>query len=187
MVCQPDTMAYRVAAFVKGINVGGNQKVEMATFRGLLEDLGLSEVRTLLQSGNAVFGCKASQRASLAPRIEDVIESRFGFRPSVVLRSAEEIDRAMADDPFAATATDPSRHLVGFLRDAPAAGAARAAQEQSVGDDLVRVAGSHLYIWCPSGISRSPLFRVSLDRVLGTPVTMRNWNTVTKVAELLRL
>ncbi|HVA75384.1 MAG TPA: DUF1697 domain-containing protein [Acidimicrobiales bacterium] len=179
-------MTYRVAAFVKGINVGGNQMVEMATLRGLLEDLGLTDVRTHLQSGNAVFGCKAAERASLASRIEGAIESKFGFRPVVVLRSVEEIERAMADDPLAALASDPARHLVGFLRDAPAAAASKAAEVLSVGDDLVRVVGSHLYMWCPSGISRSPLFKVNFDKVLGTPVTTRNWNTVTKVAGLLR-
>lgn len=178
-------MTYRFAAFVRGINVGRTRKIEMAALRAILGDLGLEDVRTHLQSGNAVFGCPTTGRSALATRIEDSIESHFGFRPAVILRNIQEIRKAIADDPLASMASDPSRHLIGFLREAPQAGAAEVAEGKSVGKDTVRVAGSHLYMWCPNGVSRSPLFKVDFDRVLGTPLTMRNLNTVNKVAELL--
>lgn len=92
---------------------------------------------------------------------------------------------ALERDPLLEVADNPSRHLIGFLADAPKAAAARAAENTSTDSDLVRVVGRHLYMWCPDGISASPLFKINFDRVLGTAVTMRNWNTLTKVAQLL--
>lgn len=185
LLCEPDTVTYRFAALVRGINVGGTRKIEMATLRAILSDLGLKDVRTHLQSGNAVFGCPTMDRSVLATSIEDSIESHFGFRPVVMLRTMEEIRKAIAVDPLATTASDPSRHLIGFLREAPPAAAVREAEGRSAGEDVVRVVDSHLYMWCPSGISRSPLFRVDFEKVLGTQLTMRNLNTVNKVADLL--
>ena len=176
----------RFAAFLRGVNVGGNKKIDMATLRHLLEDAGMTRVATVLQSGNAVFDYGGPERAALAARIEAAIETGFGFSPTVLIRSLRELERAVAADPLGEMATDPARHLLGFLGEPPAKASIRAAESESTGDDLVRVIGSHLYMWCPNGISRSPLFKVNFDRVLGTPVTMRNWNTVAKVVDLLR-
>jgi len=176
----------RFAAFLRGVNVGGNKKIDMATLRHLLEDAGMTRVATVLQSGNAVFDYGGPERAALAARIEAAIETGFGFSPTVLIRSLRELERAVAADPLGEMATDPARHLLGFLGESPTKASIRAAESESTGDDLVRVIGSHLYMWCPNGISRSPLFKVNFDRVLGTPVTMRNWNTVAKVVDLLR-
>jgi uncharacterized protein (DUF1697 family) len=176
----------RIAAFLRGVNVGGNQKLDMPTLRQLLGDLGFSDVRTYLQSGNAVFSYGASKQDELATRIEGAIEKQFGFAPRVLLRTAAQLDEAIASDPLIDVATDPSKHLVGFLIDSPSASAAKQAEAQSSGNDLIRVVGSHLYMWCPGGVSRSPLFKVNFDKLLGTTVSMRNWNTVMKVAGLLR-
>ncbi|HET7522742.1 MAG TPA: hypothetical protein VFJ79_01220, partial [Acidimicrobiales bacterium] len=90
-----------------------------------------------------------------------------------------------AADPLGDVATDPARHLLGFLGEPPTKASILAAESKSTGQDLVRVIGSHLYMWCPQGISRSPLFKVNFDRVLGTPVTMRNRNTLAKVVDRL--
>lgn len=176
----------RFAAFLRGVNVGGNKKIDMATLRHVLEDAGMTRVTTVLQSGNAVFDCDGPKDAALARRIEVAIEARFGFSPTVLLRSLRELERAIAADPLQEVAADPARHLLGFLGEPPTKASIRAAESESTGDDLVRIIGSHLYMWCPNGISRSPLFKVNFDRVLDTPVTMRNRNTVAKVVDLLR-
>ena len=178
-------MGVRFAAFLRGVNVGGNKKIDMATLRHVLEDAGMTRVATVLQSGNAVFDYDGPESAALATRVEAAIEAGFGFSPTVLLRSLRELERAIAADPLGEVATDPARHLLGFLREPPTKASILAAESESTGDDLVRVVGSHLYMWCPHGISRSPLFKVNFDRVLGTPVTMRNRNTVAKVADLL--
>ena len=146
----------------------------------------MARVATVLQSGNAVFDYDGPERGALATRIEAAIEAGFGFSPTVLVRSLRDLERAMAADPLAELATDPARHLLGFLGERPTKAAILAAESKSTEEDLVRVIGAHLYMWCPHGISRSPLFKVDFDRVLGTPVTMRNRNTVAKVMDLLR-
>jgi uncharacterized protein (DUF1697 family) len=178
-------MTERVAAFLKGINVGGNKKIDMQGLRRLIAGVGCGNVRTHLQSGNCVFTCESANLGSLGTVIEEAIESEYGFGSRVILRKAKELSAALERDPLSGLADNPSRHLIGFLADAPKAAAARAAENSSTDKDLVRVVGRHLYMWCPDGISASPLFKINFDRVLGTTVTMRNWNTATKVAQLL--
>lgn len=178
-------MTERVAAFLKGINVGGNKKIDMQGLRRLVAGVGCGDVKTHLQSGNCVFTCGSARLGSVGSLIEEAIESEYGFASRVILRTAKELSAALEQDPLSGVADNPSRHLIGFLADAPKAAAARAAESTSTDNDVVRVVGRHLYMWCPDGISASPLFKINFDRVLGTAVTTRNWNTATKVAELL--
>lgn len=178
-------MAQRVAAFLKGVNVGGNKKIDMPGLQKTIAELGCDSVRTYLQSGNAVFACGTKDLTGLAADIERAIEKRYGFTSRVILRDAKTLMAAIDADPFAQIANNPSRHLIGFLADKPTVQAAKAAEKSSTPTDLVSVVGKHLYMWCPQGISASPLFKINFDRVLGTTVTTRNLNTVTKMAQML--
>lgn len=179
-------MTRAVAAFLKGVNVGGNNKIDMEGLRAAVIGMGCRDVRTYLQSGNVLFTCNRKSLGTLASDIELAIEKVYGFTSRVIVRDASELAAAIAADPLAHVAVNPSRHLIGFLADRPPPEAIEAAQGSSTDTDLVRVVGQHLYMWCPTGISASPLFKVNFDRVLGTAVTMRNWNTATKVTQMLR-
>jgi uncharacterized protein (DUF1697 family) len=178
-------MSQAVAAFLKGVNVGGNKRIDMEGLRRAVAEVGCSNVRTHLQSGNVMFTCNRRDLDALAGDIEGAIERAYGFTSKVVLRDAKSLTAAIKADPLADIASNPSRHLIGFLADAPARKAARAAEDASTNTDLVSVVGRHLYMWCPAGISASPLFKINFDRLLGTTVTMRNWNTVTTAARIL--
>ncbi len=178
-------MTKAIAAFLKGVNVGGNKKIDMQGLRMAISGVGCGNVRTHLQSGNAVFTSPAVDLGDLADQIEEAIKAEYGFTSKVILREAKGLVAAIDADPLAQMATNPSRHLIGFLAELPAANAAAAAESASTKDDLVKVIGQHLYMWCPNGISASPLFKVNFDRILGTTVTMRNFNTARKVAQML--
>ena len=178
-------MTRAIAAFLKGVNVGGNKKIDMQGLRVAISETGAENVRTYLQSGNAVFTSDAKDLTDLADRIEEAIRGEYGFTSKVVLREAKGLNAAIDADPLASVATNPSRHLIGFLAELPARKAVGAAESASTKDDLVKVMGQHLYMWCPNGISASPLFKVNFDRLLGTTVTMRNFNTASKVAQML--
>jgi uncharacterized protein (DUF1697 family) len=173
-----------MVALLRGINVGGNKLVDMARLRGLMNDLGYTDVRTYLQSGNAVFSCEPRAAANAGPSIEDAIEGEFGFDCRVITRSAAELDEAMSADPLLRLLGDPARHFVGFLSDPPRPDGVKTLAEGDYGEDQVRVVDRHAYLWCPEGISRSPLGKLSFDRILGVAVTMRNWKTVTRLAAL---
>ena len=160
-------MASRMVALLRGINVGGNKLVDMARLRDLMTDLGYTDVRTYLQSGNAVFSCPTRSAAGAAGQLERAIEAEFGFSCRVITRRAAELDAAISDDPLVHLLGDPSRHLVGFLSDRPRSGGVAHLAAEDFGEDQVQVVDRHLYLWCPQGISRSPLGKLNFDRILG--------------------
>jgi len=177
-------MPERVVVFLRGVNVGGAKKVEMARLRRLIESLGHEDVRTLLNSGNAVFTCQGPAH-EVAGALEDAIEAEFGFASRVVVRTGAELAKAMKADPLLDVMDNPSRHFVGFMAAKPGGATVKALEGRDFGDDLLRVVGQHLYLWCPEGLSVSAFAKVDLDRELGVAVTTRNWNTVTKLAAML--
>ena len=142
-------------ALIRGINVGPNKRVAMAALRNMLTGLGYQDVRTHLNSGNAIFSATGP--------------------PAAV---AEAVERGLAQD----------LQVIGFLRDEPAKKAVaeipELADDADTAPDQVRLVGDHLYLWCPNGSLNATFSKVNWDRKLGTVVTVRNWNTVTKLADI---
>jgi len=170
----------RLVALLRGINLGSKRRVAMADLRALFEELGYTEVRTVLQSGNAVFtGPKAKARAKL----EKALAERFGFDIDVILRTMEELHEVVDADPFGADVTDATRYFVVFLDAAPDAKALRAITEQDFSPDRVAAGGRELYAWCPDGMQGSRLMRELGKPGLAGTATVRNWSTVNKLLE----
>lgn len=174
----------RYVALLRGINVGRAKRVAMADLRALVSDLGYRDVQTLLNSGNLVFGVPAGARGDVAGRIEQGIIKHLGVSSRVTVLSAAEVATAIAGNPLLHLAKDPSRMFVAVPTDpadrsklAPLAKREWAPEAVAIG---VRVA----YIWCPAGITKSPLSKAVAD-TLGDAVTTRNWATMTKLHALL--
>ena len=173
------TEAVTYVALLRGINVGGHQKVPMAQLRALLTGLGYRDVRTLLQSGNVVFRSPPTAPAVLERAITDAIAASLGLTVAVLVRTGEELAAVVAANTL--PTHEPARFLVLFLAapvpppelDLPAY-----APEQ------VQFADREVYLYCANGILESGLAKVLTDRRLGTAVTARNWNTVTKLLAL---
>jgi uncharacterized protein (DUF1697 family) len=167
-------------ALLRGINVGGNRKLPMADLKAILTVAGCTDVVTYIQSGNAVFAHDAPE----AKTLEGAIQKATGMAVPVVLRSASQLQAVIDDNPF--DEPDPTKLHVGFLAGAPAEGAAAAlaAAAASLPTDREKFAliGDHLYLHLPDGMGRAKL-PLSLG-VLKTPVTVRNWRTVLKLAAL---
>jgi uncharacterized protein (DUF1697 family) len=177
------TMASRSVALLRGVNVGGNRLIDMARLRRALSDRGYGDVRTYLQSGNVVFSSAAAP-ADAAAGVEDAIAGEFAVDCRVIVRTSDQLAAVMAADPLLDFLGNPSRHFVAFLDPAPPPEALKRLTEADYGDDQLRAVDDHLYLWCPNGLSKSSFARLNFDRVLGVAVTVRNWNTVTKLAEL---
>lgn len=177
-------MTAKVAALLRGVNIGSKRKVEMATLRKLLEGLGFDDVKTYLQSGNAVFSPGSVAVKDLPGLIEGAIAEEYGMSSTVIIRTNAQLKRCIADDPLAGTADHPSRYQVGFLSAQPAKELVAKLTGQDYGPDQLRVIGDHLYMWCPNGISQSPFFKMKLGRDLKVGLTARNWNTVLKLEEM---
>lgn len=170
----------RQIVLLRGINVGKAKRIAMADLRELLAGLGHSGVSTVLQSGNAVVTAR-TKPAGTERAVRQAIAEQFGFEVAVLVRTADELDAAIAADPFGDAAPDGSKHLLGFLAGKPRPGAAAALEDRQ---ENLRVIDDHLHLWCPNGVLASPFATVDWVSELGVEVTMRNWNTVTKLAAL---
>jgi len=155
----------------------------MADLRAVLEDLGYADVRTHLQSGNAVFRTTGSA-AAVQKAVETAIGAELGIDVRVVVRTARQMAAVVAADPFAGTATDPARYLVTFLEKKPPASWLDSVDLASYAPEQAAVDGKQLYLWLPKGVHDSKLARTITDKKLGGSATSRNWNVVRKLAEL---
>jgi uncharacterized protein (DUF1697 family) len=172
-------------ALLRGINVGGHKPVSMADLRALLTQLGLADARSLLQSGNLVFGANGRTAAQLERLLEAEAAKCLALKTDFFVRTAKEWKDVVANNPFPKEAVrDPGHMVVMFLKDASSAAAVKALQEAITGPEVLAAAGKHLYIVYPNGIGRSRLTNAVIDKQLGTRGTGRNWNTVLKLGAL---
>lgn len=170
-------------ALLRGINVGKNKRIAMADLRELLGDLGYGDVKTLLQSGNAVFTARGDA-AAIEARIREAIVERFGFDVAVIVRSASELAKVVAGNPIKMGERDGSKLHVAFLSAKPAAAKLRDVDPAELVPEEFAVAGREIYLWCKNGVLESKLFPLFSDKRLGVTSTARNWNTVTKLLAL---
>jgi len=171
-------------ALLRAVNVGGRNLVAMADLRALLKHLGLSDPRSLLQSGNLVFGSPA-RPAQLETMLDTEAKRRLGLEATFFVRSAPEWQTVIARNPFPREARrDPGRLIVLFLRAAPKAASVAALRAAISGREIIETNGRHAYIVYPDGQGTSRLTVALIERKLGVQGTGRNWNTVTKLAAL---
>ena len=171
----------RYVALLRGINVGKARQVDMPRLREALTDRGYGEVRTHLRSGNVLLDSALAEE-ELARQLARDIEAHAGFAVPVVLRTAAELAGVLARDPLGSRATDPARYSVTFLPQEPAR--ARVADLPPAERGEYVVDGRELFLWLPDGMARSPMATWPWDRLLGVSGTNRNWNTVTRLAEM---
>ncbi|RME23511.1 MAG: DUF1697 domain-containing protein [Deltaproteobacteria bacterium] len=166
----------RTIALLRGVNVGGRHRLPMADLRALLEGLGYQGVRTVLQSGNAVFDAPGD--ADCAAAITAAIADRFGLTVPVVTRTVDQLRAVAAGHRFAARASDDRQLHVYFLADLPDARAVAALDPDRSPPDRFEVVGREVHLFCPRGLARTTLTNAWFDRQLGTVSTGRNWRTI---------
>jgi uncharacterized protein (DUF1697 family) len=171
-------------ALLRGINLGARNRVAMADLRHLLQELGYQGVRTHLQSGNAVFSTTTRSAAAVQKAVEGAIADRLDMEVRVIVRSAAQLAKVVAADPLGDRVTDPARYMVVFLDKAVSQGAVADIDPSSYQPEQFAVVGKELYLWLPDGSHASRLAQVMAARKLGGAGTMRNWRTVTKLAEM---
>lgn len=164
-------------ALLRGVNVGNNM-LKMERLRTILADLGLTDVRTYLQSGNALFEAKSAP-ADLAAKIERKVSEATRLPVSVIVRTPAQLQRVIAANPFAREAgTAPKTVHVTFLAGEASKAGIAAIGKLSAGPDRWQAAASEIYLCCPDGYARTKLNNTALERALGVRATTRNWSTV---------
>lgn len=174
----------RYALLLRGINVGTKNSLPMAELRAMLENVGCADVKTYVQSGNAVFETKLGTSA-LTKAIETELERYMGRPISTTLRTLKQMRTIVDANPFADVAKVPAHFCVTFLSQAPTPSEIAPLHATPWHPELFNVAGSEIYTWHPNGQGKSAL-AVALGKLrLRGAVTTRNWNTVQKLLQML--
>jgi uncharacterized protein (DUF1697 family) len=171
------------AALLRGVNLGARNRVAMADLRAIVDGLGGTDVRTYVQSGNAVFRHR-SAAATLERRLAAAIERELGLEIAVLLRSGAQLAKIVKGNPFLRRGADPSALHLTLLASTPARARLRQVREVEVGDGRFEVSGREVYLHLPSGYGGSKLSNAFFEKHLAVPATTRNWRTVAALAEL---
>ncbi|WP_117212193.1 DUF1697 domain-containing protein [Allorhizocola rhizosphaerae] len=155
----------RTAILLRAVNVGGHNKLSMPELKKLLQDNGYTGVATYLQSGNAVVDGSVDPAA---------VERLLGV--DVMVRTHSELRRIINTNPFPEHVDEPSKLAVAFCDRATSASVDR----EAYAPDEIVIKGENIFIWYPNGLGRSKI-GPGLGKKLGVKMTVRNWNTVTKL------
>ncbi|WTW93717.1 DUF1697 domain-containing protein [Streptomycetaceae bacterium NBC_01309] len=175
------TRTTRYIALLRGINVGGHNKVPMAELRELLADIGYADAKTLLQSGNAVFTAPTTPTAEVAKAIEAALAAKYGTDIAVMVRTAEEIRAVAAANPL--DVGHPSQFLVVFYADPVDRTKLEAFDASAHAPEEMALSEREIYYNFPKGM-RDAKLPLLVERKLKVRGTGRNWATVTKLLAL---
>ena len=149
----------------------------------LLEDIGARNIKTYIQSGNAVFQSTEKNCPQLSRRLTAEIEKRHGFDPYVLILGLDALEKAMAGNPFPEAEADPGSLHLGFLASTPKNPDLEKLDSLRMENERFHLSENVFYLYAPEGVGRSRL-AASTEKLLGVPMTDRNWRTVCKLREL---
>jgi uncharacterized protein (DUF1697 family) len=172
-------------ALFRGINVGGNNILPMKDLKALLENLGSRNVKTYIQSGNAVFQNEEENPSQLSNRIRVAINKSHGFEPQVLLLELEKIEKAVGSNPFPEAEFEPRSLHVHFLSSVPQNPDLDALEHMKGDSERFVLEKGIFYLHAPDGIGRSKL-AANAEKLLGVAMTGRNWRTVCKIMAMAK-
>jgi uncharacterized protein (DUF1697 family) len=172
-------------ALFRGINVGGTNVLPMKDLVALLENIGSQNVKTYIQSGNAVFQNQEDNSSLLSNKIRVTLKKSHGLEPQVLLLTPEEMERVIESNPFSEAESEPKTLHIHFLASMPKN--PDLGGLESIKSDRERFAlqDSVFYLHAPDGIGRSKL-AANTEKILGVAITARNWRTVCKIMTMAR-
>ena len=173
-------------SILRGINVSGQKKILMVDLKKLYESLKFSEVKTYIQSGNVVF--KSDSKISdiqLARKIEKAISAKYKFEVPVIIRTKEELEKILSQNPFTKEKSiDPKKLHVTFLSETPDREKVVQIKEVDFSPDQFIIKGKEIYLHIPNSYGETKLSNKFFENKLKVSATTRNWNTVNKLFEM---
>lgn len=170
-------------AFLRGINVGRAKRIAMADLRVLVEGLGYTGVRSVLNSGNVVFRAAGTSAAAVAEAIEEALVLKLGVAARVFVLEQGELNAVINGNPLLGVATDHSRLIVFLLGGSAQREKLAALDSRDWGCEQLALGERAAYVWCPEGMLDSAA-ATSLGKLLGDGSTSRNWSTLMKLQAL---
>jgi uncharacterized protein (DUF1697 family) len=171
-------------ALLRGINVGGKNKLPMKDLVAIFVAAGCTDVQTYIQSGNVVFKAPTAVAKRLPSVVKAALSDRTGYRVPVVMRTVDELDGVAQNNPFLKAGREPDTLHVAFLADIPKPARVAAIDLDRSPPDELDVRGREIYLRLPNGVAPSKLTNAYFDATLGTTSTFRNWRTVLKLLEV---
>jgi uncharacterized protein (DUF1697 family) len=172
-------------SILRGINVSGQKKIEMAGLKDLYEQLSFKDVSTYIQSGNIVFKSDERRTDQLVEQLEQAISKKYKFHVPVIIRSLEELNTVIASNPFTKdNSIDIEKLHVTFLREAPEKTRLESIQTTAYSPDRFIAGAEEIFVYCPGGYGNTKLNNNFFENKLKVTATTRNWKTVNKLAEM---
>jgi uncharacterized protein (DUF1697 family) len=175
----------RWIALLRGVNVGGGNKIGMPALRASCEEHGLERVATYIQSGNLVFDADGNE-ATVTKAVRDVLGDRHGLQVPVVVREVNEMDKLADRHPGLALGIEPKYLHIHFLDKRVKAADTDKVDRSRYEPDTFEIDGREIYVTYPNGSGRSKLTIEVFERAFGVVATGRNLNTVNALIELGR-
>ena len=170
---------------LRGINVGGpTRSLPMKELKSMLEKLGATAIETYIQSGNVVLQTEPDLAETLPIRLSQAIHEQKGFSPAILLLTPEQLQQAIDHNPFPEALETPKLLHVGFLSETPVHPDVGSLQSLLSEGEKIQLIGSCFYHYAANGYGKSKVAEKA-ERLLGVPMTDRNWNTVLKLNSML--
>lgn len=173
----------KYAVFLRGINVGGKNKVKMETLREVFSTLGFENVKTYINSGNVIFETKKTEDNKLAQKIEKAIEKEFSLSLKVMVRTMAEIEEIVKNNPFAGQfENDKDLHVL-FLAEKLSAEKREFLLEQNNENEMFAVINREIFCLLRVSVLDSLLGKDFIGKKLKVSATGRNWRTINKILQ----
>jgi len=178
----------RCIALLRGINVSGQKTVKMTDLKKAFESLLFENVRTYGQSGNVIFDCTGAETVKLATRVEAKVSETFGFSTNVIIRTQQELDKIIENNPLVDKADVALDKLyVTFVLDIPDETDVSKLDITPGDNEKFAIVRSEVYLYCPNGYARTRLNNAMFETKLSTVATTRNWRTINKLLAVSKL
>lgn len=169
-------------ALLRGINVGGKNKIKMFELKNMFESLNYKNVRTYIQSGNVIFDNEITDTIKLANSIENKINEMFGLLVKIIIRTDEEFRNIVKNNPFV---NEPNIELdklhVIFMLDKLETDAELLLSIKKEENEKYLINSREIYLYCPNGYGKTKLNNAMFEKKLNTVSTTRNWKTINNI------
>lgn len=173
-------------AMLRGINVGGRNRLPMRELAALFVAAGGDNVETYIQSGNVIFDASREAAANSSETVSHAIEHQYGYRIPVIVRTAAQVANVVDSNPWIPAGVPETMLHVYFLQTEPEQNRISALEPERSPGDAFAVLGQEVYLNLANGMARTKLTNAYFDSALNTISTGRNWRTVSKLHDLLR-
>ena len=176
----------KMVALLRGINVGGKRKLPMPKLIALAKSSGFTEVKSYINSGNIVFAVSKIKPEQVGPRLEKAIEKEFGFKVDVIVRTASQWKKYSTGSPFpSAESLRPKMLHIGLSKRPLRSDIIQGLIEKALYGEKIKIVDDAIWVDFAKSVGNSKLTPAVFDKAAGSTVTMRNWNTVLKLNEML--